>query len=98
MWNLYDIAYGIGLGISAPYWGIKPSARKKVLGAFQERTATDLQQRQGDKPALLLHAVSVGEMNATPMLIDMLRKMRPDLEFYVSATTETGFAGGQELY
>jgi len=37
MLNHYDIAYYLGLGLSAPYWLIKPSARRKVLGALANR-------------------------------------------------------------
>lgn len=38
-----------------------------------------------------LHAVSVGEVNLLEPVIDRLRKRRPDLEFVISTTTETGF-------
>src|SRR4051812_36149384 len=98
MLNLYDIAYAIGLGLAAPYWSIKPSARRKVLSAFSNRMAQDLLPRYGDAPAILIHAVSVGEMNATRALIAAFRAGRPGVQFVVTSTTETGFARGQELY
>ena len=37
MLNVYDIAYHLGLYASAPYWLLKSSARKKVLGALKQR-------------------------------------------------------------
>ena len=46
----------------------------------------------------MIHAVSLGEINATRALVEMLRKNRPELQFVVSVTTETGFARGKELY
>jgi 3-deoxy-D-manno-octulosonic-acid transferase len=46
----------------------------------------------------MVHAVSLGEINATRSLIDLLRVRRPGINFIVSVTTETGFARGQELY
>jgi 3-deoxy-D-manno-octulosonic-acid transferase len=117
MINFYDIAYGIGLGLSAPYWLIKPSARRKVLTAFQQRMGRDLPADMpaaappgsGDRanhdgeaplpsPVAMIHAVSLGEMNATRSLLARLREMRPDLRFVISSTTDTGFARGQELY
>lgn len=48
--------------------------------------------------AILVHAVSVGEINATKALIDQLRKDRPGLVFIVSTTTQTGYERGQMLY
>src|SRR5438045_2419911 len=98
MLTLYDIAYGLGVGIAAPYWLIVPSARRKVLAAFRQRNGEDVPQRVADKPAVMIHAVSLGEMNATRALVNMLREMRPGMEFIVSATTDTGLARGKELY
>lgn len=97
MWNLYDIAYAAGLAIAAPVWLLKPSARRKVKAAFAQRMG-EVAPRAGDDPAILIHAVSVGEMNATRTLIQSLRAMRPGLRFIVSVTTDTGFTRGQELY
>lgn len=120
MINFYDIAYGIGLGIGAPYWLLKPTARQKVLAAFSQRMGRDLPApaaveapapseapRPDDAPAgeepptqpvVMVHAVSLGEMNATRALVQRLREARSDLRFVLSATTDTGFARGQELY
>jgi 3-deoxy-D-manno-octulosonic-acid transferase len=46
----------------------------------------------------MIHAVSLGEINATRSLIDRLRQRRSGLQFIVSVSTETGFARGRELY
>src|SRR4051812_19355691 len=98
MWNFYDIAYGIGLGVSAPYWLAKESARTKVQRALNDRMGYDIPVRVGDEPCVLIHAVSVGEMNATRSLVQKLREGIPNLKFYISATTETGYTRGVELY
>src|SRR5262245_49254005 len=97
MVNLYDIAYGAGLLIASPYWLIRPSARRKVLAALNQRMG-DVSRRDSDAPAIWIHAVSLGEINATRALIDELRRARPDLNFIVSTTTRTGFDRGQQLY
>jgi 3-deoxy-D-manno-octulosonic-acid transferase len=97
MINLYDIAYSVGLWGSSPYWLIKPSARRKVSRALKERMG-HVQTRDSQTPAVWIHAVSLGEINATRALIDELRKARPDLHFIVSTTTQTGFDRGQQLY
>ena len=98
MINLYDIVWGLGVGITAPYWYLKPAAREKVRKAFRQRMGRDIETRTGDEPCILIHAVSLGEMNATRALVQKLRDMRPGLRFVISSTTETGYTRGQELY
>ncbi|HEV8379854.1 MAG TPA: 3-deoxy-D-manno-octulosonic acid transferase [Tepidisphaeraceae bacterium] len=97
MINTYDIAYGLAVGASAPYWLIKPSSRRKVLQAFSQRMG-DVPIREGTQPAVMIHAVSLGEINATKMLVARLRELKPDLHIIISTTTETGYARAMELY
>ena len=126
MINFYDIAYAVGLGLSAPYWLLKPSARRKVLKAFDQRMGQNLPpmpaaattpaptpaRENSDAPApdepppeaplrrpvIMIHAVSLGEMNATRALVQRLRDNRSDLRFVISATTDTGHERAHELY
>jgi 3-deoxy-D-manno-octulosonic-acid transferase len=97
MINFYDIAYGVGVAASAPYWGLKPSARRKVLAAFSQRMG-DVAKRESNSPAIMIHAVSVGEINATVAMVESLRLTRPDLHIIISTTTKTGYERGQQLY
>jgi 3-deoxy-D-manno-octulosonic-acid transferase len=97
MMNFYDIAYGLGVAVSSPYWAVKPSARRKVLGAFSQRMGA-VARRESDQPAIMIHAVSLGEVNATRALVDALGRERPDLQIIVSTTTKTGYERGQQLY
>jgi 3-deoxy-D-manno-octulosonic-acid transferase len=97
--NLYDLAYALGLGAAAPVWLIKPSSRRKVLPALRQRNGRDLPDvHSAERGTILIHAVSLGEMNATRALVARLREMRPGVQFVISSTTETGFARGKELY
>ena len=95
--NLYDLAYSTGLCISAPVWLLVPKARKKVFRAMNERMG-QVPPRDNSKLAIMLHAVSLGEINATSSIIEMLRQQRPGLSFVVSTTTDTGYGRGQQLY
>jgi 3-deoxy-D-manno-octulosonic-acid transferase len=54
--------------------------------------------RTGDEQAVMIHAVSLGEINATRALVKGLAEARADLRFIVSAGTETGFERGKQLY
>lgn len=97
--NLYDLAYAAGLAAAAPYWLIKSSARKKVLTALRQRDGRNLPAADDNAGTMvMIHAVSVGEVNATPTLIAELRSARPDLHFVVSTTTQTGHERSQQLY
>jgi 3-deoxy-D-manno-octulosonic-acid transferase len=95
--NGYDIAYGLALGASAPFWLVKGAARRKVLKAVRERMGR-VPARESANPAVIIHAVSLGEMNATRGLAEQLRLLRPDLQLIISTTTETGYARALELY
>ncbi len=97
MMNLYDIAYGLGVSVAAPYWAAKPTARRKVLTAFSQRMG-HVSRRESTGPAVLIHAVSLGEINATAALVKLLRQSRPDLHVIISTTTQTGYDRGRQLY
>ena len=97
MINGYDIAWGTILALGAPVWLIHPRLRTKLRRALSERTGRGI-SRDTASPAVMVHAVSLGEINATRALVRMLADARPDLHFIVSTTTDTGFARGRELY
>lgn len=96
--NAYDIAYGIGVGLASPYWLVRPSMRRKVFRALRERMGNDLAASNGQRPTVMIHAVSLGEINAARALVDLLVQQRPDLHVIVSTTTDTGFDRGRQLY
>ena len=97
MINAYDIAYAIGLAVSAPVWGIRSASRRKVWRALRERMGR-VEPRTDTANAVMIHAVSLGEMNATRALVRSLGQARPHLRFIISVTTDTGYARGVELY
>jgi 3-deoxy-D-manno-octulosonic-acid transferase len=97
MINGYDIAWGALVSIGAPYWLVQPRARRKVLRALRERMARRLPEG-GAGPAVMIHAVSLGEMNATRALVRTLAEARPDLRFVVTTTTDVGWEAAGKLY
>lgn len=54
--------------------------------------------RAGDRPCIWIHAVSVGEVNATRSLVEELRRRLPNHDLVVSATTRTGFEAATRAY
>ncbi len=97
MINGYDIAYAAGIAAAAPVWAAHPRSREKVLSALGQRMG-HVRPRDGDGPAVLIHAVSLGEVNATVELVRQLRAARPDLAVVVSTTTAAGYERGRQLY
>ena len=50
------------------------------------------------KKCIWIHAVSVGEVNATRTIVTELRRRFPDFEIVISTTTDTGFARATDLF
>lgn len=51
-----------------------------------------------DKKCAWIHAVSVGEVNATKTLVSGLKNQLPQYEIIISATTDTGIEQARKLY
>jgi len=51
-----------------------------------------------DKKCIWIHAVSVGEVNATKTIVAELKKHLPQYEIILSATTDTGIEQANKLY
>ncbi len=95
--NLYDLTYGTGIALTAPVWMARQKSRTKVLRALRERMG-HVGTLPSEGPGVMIHAVSLGEMNATRELVKELSARRPELRFVVTTTTDTGYARGQEIY
>lgn len=64
-----------------------------------------ISERLGNVPArpvaaacVWIHAVSLGEVNATRTIVAELRRRRPDIAIVISATTRTGLERARALY
>ncbi len=82
---------------------ISPKILYRVIS--QNRYRQGWSQRLGkitrnfpDKKCIWIHAVSVGEVNATKTIITELKKNLPEYEIIISATTDTGIERAQKLY
>ncbi|MHC4865071.1 MAG: 3-deoxy-D-manno-octulosonic acid transferase [Planctomycetota bacterium] len=57
-----------------------------------------IRRRHPDKKCMWLHAVSVGEVNATRTIVKELQNQFSEIEIVISSTTDTGFARAKALY
>jgi 3-deoxy-D-manno-octulosonic-acid transferase len=92
-----DILYLLGLIVVSP----------KVIYRMitQGRYRTGLGQRLGvvsrlrtDKKCIWIHAVSVGEVNATRTLVASLTEELKNYEIVISTTTDTGYTRAKSIY
>lgn len=88
--NPLDGAYAIAAALASPAW------LRKARGGWGERLGRvgSLPAPTG-RPRLLLHAVSVGEVNALRTLVPLLSA---EADVVVASTTDTGIARARELF
>ena len=104
MGKALDVAYFVGAVLTSPVWGYSllrtGKWRTDWRGRFGhvERKAEKRESRTADNRTLLIHAVSVGEVNLIRNLVDHLAKTQPQLRIVISTTTNTGFARATQLY
>jgi 3-deoxy-D-manno-octulosonic-acid transferase len=93
MYLLYSLFLTLACFALLPYFAYQAFVNKKYLSNFYERLGR-LPEALGDRerPAIWLHAVSVGEALAARPLISALRTRFPEYRLIVSTTTATGQA------
>lgn len=89
-------------------YGLAAMAYLPVLGyqmAFQGKNRRGWGERFGriglmptSRPRVWVHAVSLGEVNATTRLVEKLAERFPDHEIVISSTTDTGYARACSLF
>jgi 3-deoxy-D-manno-octulosonic-acid transferase len=87
---LLDLIYVLAAAISAPLW------MRKSRSGWGERFGRAGQLPAKSAPRVLIHAVSVGEVNLISPLVDKL--LVRGNEVVVSVTTDTGTARAHALY
>jgi len=95
----YDLLYALGALVSSPVLAVGLLRTGKWRTDWRARFGRTDSLPEDPRPTLLLHGVSVGEINATRELVALLTAPEsPPVRLVVSATTNTGFARAQELY
>ncbi|MFN0052524.1 MAG: 3-deoxy-D-manno-octulosonic acid transferase [Planctomycetales bacterium] len=95
---LLNLIYLALLAVLAPWIVVQMSARGKYRRGLSQKLWGALPRREGDRPCLWLHAVSVGEVLQLRPVVDRLTKRRPDLEIVISVTTTTGHDVARERF
>jgi 3-deoxy-D-manno-octulosonic-acid transferase len=87
--NALDLLYCVGAAALAPVWA------RKSRGGWNERFGKIEPLPTKKRSRVLVHGVSVGEINALRQLIPMIAQ---HCEVVVTASTDTGLARAKELY
>jgi 3-deoxy-D-manno-octulosonic-acid transferase len=94
---LIDLAYLIALIAISPVAIYKMLRHGRYRAGWGNRFGK-ISRKRPDKKCIWIHAVSVGEVNATTTLIRELESKFPDYEIVLSTTTDTGFARANALF
>jgi 3-deoxy-D-manno-octulosonic-acid transferase len=90
---LYSLLLAVGFVLSLPYYAWKGRATGKYLATFRERMGRLPEGlRSSGRPAIWVHAVSVGEVIVARPLILALKQRLPGYDLFLSTTTVTGNA------
>jgi 3-deoxy-D-manno-octulosonic-acid transferase len=94
---LIDLAYLLAAVVISPVAIYKMLRHGRYRAGWANRFG-HIERKRPDKKCIWIHAVSVGEVNATTTIIRELEKKFPAYEIVISTTTDTGFARANELF
>jgi 3-deoxy-D-manno-octulosonic-acid transferase len=98
MRHVRDAAYLAAAAATAPLWAWRMHRTGKLRTDWAGRFGRGDALPAPVRPRILVHAVSVGEVNAVRMLVDRLASDPLAPEVVVSATTDTGSRRAREVF
>jgi len=94
-----DAIYAIAAIVLLPVWLPRMVATGKIRTDWAGRFGrVRLKDGRADRPTILIHAVSVGEVSATRTLVELLERDPRRPRLVISTTTDTGFARASALF
>jgi 3-deoxy-D-manno-octulosonic-acid transferase len=95
MYALYSALLACFLLLTLPYWLVQMMRHGKYRAGLRQRFGgvpvfLAGNKKSGEKPAIWVHAVSVGEVVASSAVIATLRQKFPSHRVLISTTTSTG--------
>jgi len=94
---LLDFIYAAGLVATSPVWLYRMIRHGRYRTDLGQRMGA-APRRSGLQPAIWIHGVSLGEVNASTTLVAEINSQLPDYRVVISATTDTGMAAARKLY
>ncbi|MGB0597184.1 MAG: 3-deoxy-D-manno-octulosonic acid transferase [Rubripirellula sp.] len=92
---LANLAYLLALTLASPWILYRMICHQRYRRGGREKlwglSATRGQRLTAGQPCLWVHAVSVGEVNLLPRLIERIERQEPNQRVVVSTSTDTGY-------
>jgi 3-deoxy-D-manno-octulosonic-acid transferase len=95
---LIDSLYALAAVTTAPIWLTRMIRSGKIRTDWAGRFGAAPFLERGDRNRILIHAVSVGEVNAVRLLVADLASRQDPPQLIIATTTDTGFARATDLY
>ncbi len=95
---LIDLGYLLVALLSSPIWLVRMIRTGKIRTDWAGRFGRAGHLPVPQRPRILLHGVSVGEVNALRKLVEVLNEPPIGARIVVSATTNTGFERARSLF
>src|SRR6266849_5983346 len=92
MYALYSALLAFFLVLTLPYWLLQMMRHGKYRAGLRQRfgAVPPALAGRGERPAIWVHAVSVGEVVASSAVVEALRQKFPSHRVLISTTTSTG--------
>jgi len=94
---IFDCIYVLAAAAISPVVVYRMIKHKRYQKGWGQRFGK-ITRKKPEKKCIWLHAVSVGEVNATKTIVKELKKRFGDYEIVISTTTDTGFARASALF
>jgi 3-deoxy-D-manno-octulosonic-acid transferase len=95
---LFNVAYLTLLALAWPWLAWKGWRQGKYRAGWYAKFWGLVPPREGSRPCVWLHAVSVGEVNLLQTLLERMEQEYPDWDMVISTTTHTGYALAKKKY
>ena len=98
MRRLRDVAYIFAMTVTAPIWAWRMHRAGKLRTDWAARFGKGVALAAPARQRILIHAVSVGEVNAIRQLVERLTADHTNPDIVIAATTDTGFARAKAIF
>ena len=98
MGKFLDLAYLLAASATSPIWLSSMVRTGKIHTDWHARFGEGVDLPESTRPRILIHAVSVGEVNAMRLLVKALAEDPSNPEVVIAATTDTGIRRAMELF
>jgi 3-deoxy-D-manno-octulosonic-acid transferase len=95
---VYDAAWCVAIVLGSPWWLVRSALDPTFRAMVRQRLTLALPRFDPERPRVLVHGVSVGEVKGAAALVRALGERLPGVEVVISTTTATGLEVARKTY